>query len=404
VGYPDSEMNYQNPWKDRAGLATVSSPYAFGSALVFFLCALGLTVCGYEIATFGILAVTVPYLFWVARRPSSSVGILVTAALLSTLGSSLTVGAVFLALVVGCMSGAFLLTTRRIPIPLTLLIPLVAVGVAFAITRNVGISLLALSFTPAAALLAYATVSDRPRTSTIVFCTGGLLLSVAVAVAAAIWTTTGGLSHGCVVQFVDTVRESIIGYLLGQRDLLLGLLAEQPEAGSAELSAQINQLLSTDAVRQTVEEFFNILPALVAIAALLVAFFAQIMLTVSYGTVGLEKAITLRARMLTVSVTAAVIFSGCFLLALLLPNSLAMAVVLNLSIMLMPIFFLCGIQSLLAFARSSPGAKFFLLFIVGALFCCYSGGMLYLIAIFGAYSRISAAIRRKLASHAEGDR
>ena len=94
--------------------------------------------------------------------------------------------------------------------------------------------------------------------------------------------------------------------------------------------------------------------------------------------------------------TGAVLFVVSFVLILLLSSSLALEVAKNLAIMLLPIFFLCGVQSGIAVARSSPGSRLLIFFIVGAVVCFYSSGMLYVIALYGAYSRISASIVHKL--------
>lgn len=393
------DLNQPNPWKNRATLHKSSFGYTLGSMLVFFLCSLGLTLCTHRWGAVALIALSVLYIGWIVRRPSITIGVLLTAALLSALGSGMVVGAVFLAIVVGCMSGAFLLTTQRVPIFVTLLLPIAAVGGSFALTRNLELSLVALAFVPASIFLAVATCKDCMRTKTLLACMGGFLLVIAGCVVYAIWRTTGGINHAAIVQFVDAVREAIVNYFLGQREALMQLIAEQANAApSAELYAQIEAALSPEAIRLTVEELFNTLPALLTVACALLAFFSQMMLTAAYVTVGLEKVVTPKSRVLTVSLTGAVLFIVCFVLVLLLPASLALAVAMNLSIMLMPIFFLCGVQSGLAVAKSSPGAKMFIFFIVGALFCCYSGGMLYIVALYGAYSRISATIAHKLMS------
>ena len=350
------------------------------------------------------MVLSLAYVVWITRRPSVTIGLLLTTLLFTTIGSELIVGAVFLALVVGTMSGAFLLTTRRIPIIVTLLIPIAAAGAAYAITRNVEISLLALSFAPASAFLAIATQKNAWRTKALLACMGGFLLIIAACVVYLIWKTTGGISRGCVVQFVDTVRNAIVDFLLQQREELLRILSEQvADAQTAGLTAQIEAVLAPDAIRTTVAEMFNSLPAVITVATSLLAFFAQMLLTAAYAAVGLEKVLNVKARMLTVSVTGAVLFLVGFILVLLLPDSLALATALNLSIILLPIFFLCGVQSILSIAQSSPGARVFILFIMGALFCCYSGGMLYMLAIFGAYSRISSAISQKLMKRANSN-
>lgn len=287
------DLNQPNPWKNRATLHKSSFGYTLGSMLVFFLCSLGLTLCTHRWGAVALIALSVLYIGWIVRRPSITIGVLLTAALLSALGSGMVVGAVFLAIVVGCMSGAFLMTTQRVPILVTLLLPIAAAGVSFALTRNLELSLVALAFVPASICLAVATCKDCMRTKTLLACMGGFLLVIAGCVVYAIWRTTGGINHAAIVQFVDAVREAIVNYFLGQREALMQLIAEQANAAqSAELYAQIEAVLSPEAIRLTVEELFNTLPALLTVACALLAFFSQMMLTAAYVTVGLEKAVT----------------------------------------------------------------------------------------------------------------
>ncbi len=397
MGYTEVEINGKNPWKERDVSKNLSPSYTVGSAIVFFLCALGLTVCRYEMVSMALIALSAGYVIWIARRTSIMISLFVVTGLLASLSSDLIVGAVFLALVVGTMSGAFLLTTRKLPILVTLLIPIVAVGVSYTFTHHIEISLLALLFTPASVCLAVATRKNCFRTKILLACMGGFLLAIVAIVVFAIWKTTGGLNRSCVLAFVDSVRNAVMDFMVQQRAAMLQLLAQQPaNAQTAEMVAQIEATLSDEAIKGTVTAFFNAFPALVTVITALLAFFAQMLLTASYGRVGLKKVLTPRLQMMTVSLTAAIVFSICFVLSLLLPDSLALATVTNLLIMLMPIFLLCGIQTLLVIAQASPGARFFLLLVMGALFCCYSGGVLYLLAIFGAYSRISAAIRQTM--------
>ena len=139
--YAGLDMNGQNPWKDRDNLQKLSPVYTAASMIVFFLCALGLTICRQETVSMGLVALSVGYIILIARRTSVMIGVFVVAGLLATMGSDLIAGAVFLALVVGTVSGAFLLTTRAIPTWVTLFIPIVAVGASYALTQNIEIAL-----------------------------------------------------------------------------------------------------------------------------------------------------------------------------------------------------------------------------------------------------------------------
>ena len=394
--------NQEGLWKEPELFSKMKKRYTVLGVIAFFLASACFPLCGNEWVAIGVLVALSAYVIWLVHTPLPAVGLLLTTVLITTLGSSFAAGAVFLSLAVGCMSGAFLLTSHRLPRWITLLIPVLSVGVAFAVTRDPILSLLALSLLPAAGLLAFATLRDCPRTSILCFCIGGFVLTLAVIVLILIWKTTGGINRTCVLTFVEGTRNSLIEYFLIQRDAALSLLAGQvTDASTQEAYNQIAATFTPDLVRSAVLEFFNLLPALVTVIFSIAAFFGQMLLLSAYHAAGVEKVLTVRVRTLTVSIVAAVLFIVSFVLTLILSDSMAYAVSQNLCLILLPLMFLTGFSALLAMTRSSTGARVFLLLMLGALFCCYSGGLLYLVALWGAYNRIAAEIQRKIQEKAD---
>ena len=145
--------NQEGLWKEPELFSKMKKRYTVLGVIAFFLASACFPLCGNEWVALGVLVALSAYVIWLVHTPLPAVGLLLTTVLITTLGSSFAAGAVFLSLAVGCMSGAFLLTSHRLPRWITLLIPVLSVGVAFAVTRNPILSLLALSLLPAAGLL-----------------------------------------------------------------------------------------------------------------------------------------------------------------------------------------------------------------------------------------------------------
>jgi len=95
---------------------------------------------------------------------------------------------------------------------------------------------------------------------------------------------------------------------------------------------------------------------------------------------------------------SAVIYAVTFILTLLIPSSsMASAVVQNISLILLPGFCVLGVQGiLLSLAQARGGMRVFLLLFFGSMLCCYTGGALYILAMWGAYGRVMDALRRKM--------
>lgn len=392
-------VDSNNPWAEPSSLPPVKKSFTAVTALAFFLCSCCLALCCYEWGVVLLLVSLFAYVVYAAHSPKVAAWVLSGAVLITTLTATLAVGAIFLAMAVGCMSGAFLLTTvKRIPMATVLVIPLAAVALSFALTQSPALSLLSVAFVPAAILLALATRLHHARTSALCFAIGGFLLTAVIAVLVLVYKATGSLNRSALQSFAELCRNGLFDYLVGIRTELLSLLSEA-DSGE-EMQKMYNELsttLSDEAIRGAISSLFNLLPALITVAASIIAFLSQILLLAAYHTAGLEKVLTPKARMLTVSATAAIIYLVCFLLMFFLPNGMALAVVQNIALILSPILLLVGVQTLLGMiAKAKGGMKIFLILAIVAMLCCYSGGVFLLLAAWGAYSRIAALIQQKI--------
>ncbi|MBE6602106.1 MAG: DUF2232 domain-containing protein [Ruminococcaceae bacterium] len=387
----------ENPWLD-SSLPPMQKRFAVVTAIVFFLSSLCLTLCVYEWGVILLFVALFAYVIWIARSPKIAVWVLSGAIFLILLSSTLLLGTLFLSMVVGCMSGAFLLTTRRLPLPLIAALPVVAIAVSVAVTGSIGIALCSVAFVPASILLAVATRRHFARTSVLCFAIGGFLLTAGIALAALVYDATGSLSRDSLQHCVEVCRNGLMEFFVQLRTEVLALIAET-DAGEEgqKLQQEISTALSDDTLRAIIRALFNLLPAILTVVAAVIAFLGQILLLSSYHTAGLDRVLTPKARTLTVSLSAAIIFLVCFLLLFILPDSMALAVVQNICLILTPILLLVGVQTLVAMITKAKGAmKILLILGVGAMVCCFSGGMLLVLAAWGAYNRIAVSIQQKI--------
>ncbi len=394
---PDQELN--NPWDDRAALPVVSSKHTVLAAIAVFVSALAIPLCTNEWIALGVLAILFAYVALAVRSPISVTLVLISAVLAVMLsGGSFTVGAVFLSLAVGTAACTYLMTVLRLPY-LTVLLPLAAAGISFVWISDIRVSLLALVFLPAAALLAFATVKGYDRTSAICFAAAGLLLSLAAILLVLIYLQYGNLGRGAIVGYFDALRNGMIQTLASVRnELLAQMSAVVQDDATREAYDRLAMMLSDEMLDTLVSLVVNILPAMAVIVCSVIAYEAQGMLNAVYYHSGLRQVVTPASRCFTMSVVSAVIYSLTFILTLLIPTtSMASAVVQNICLILLPGFCVLGVQGIfLSLAQARGGMRVFLLLFFGSMLCCYTGGALYILAMWGAYGRVMDAIRRKL--------
>lgn len=392
------EQELKNPWSDRASFPVVSKKHIVLAALACLVCALALPLCTNEWISLGVLAVLFAYVAVAVRSPISVTVVLITAVVAVMLGGSFAVGAVFLSLTVGTAVGAYLMTVLRGPY-LTVLLPAAAVGISVALGVELRVALLALVFVPASLLLSFATLKGRDRTEAICYTAAGLLLSLVAILLVLIYLSYGNLGRNAIIGYFDTLRNGAIGTLASFRnELLSGMSGAVQDAATKEAYDRFAMLLSDEMIGDVVSMVINILPAMAVIVCSVIAYEAQGMLNAVYYNTGLRQVVTPASRYFTMSVVSAVIYAVTFILTLLIPSSsMASAVVQNISLILLPGFCVLGVQGiLLSLARARGGMRVFLLLFFGSMLCCYTGGALYILAMWGAYGRVMDALHRKM--------
>lgn len=389
-----AECISENPWNNRDQLPKVSKLHIILAVVACLVSAVGLPLCGHAWFVAPIVALALcGYVAYAARSPFAILVILVTAFSMMMLGIGFAGVAVVLSLIVGGATLAYLLTVIK-PFYFVPLIPLAGCLIVFCVSGDWQLSLLAWFCLPAGILLALATVLAKDRTTAICFAAGGLLISLLALGAAWIYLKTGGVARGQILAVIDGVKDAILQQIAPIRDELFAI-AEQTKNPSAMQVAESFAAMYTE---ETILQLMQLIPAVAVVACSVLAFEMQLLLGMTYFSAGLSDYVPKQARIFTMSLTAAVLYCASFLLLLLMPaGSLAAAVTQNASLILMPGFAVLGIQGLLvSFARTRGGARAFVILFTVAMLCCASEMIFYILALWGAYGRITEAIQRKI--------
>ena len=392
-----SEYSSQNPWASREKLPCVSPAHIFAAIVVCFLCAVCIPLCNNQSLALLTLAVLFAYVALVGRHPLTVALILVTTFLVVVFGSAFglgfTVGAVLLSSVVGCATAAFLMTVLQRAF-VGALVPLAAFGVAYAVTGQLTTALAALSFLPAAALLTFATLRGRGRTTAICSAQCGLLLAVVGVFAVLIWKIYGTLGSTAIRAAIDAVREGVVRAFEAMRDYNLAAFEGVPMGDAAEeWIERVNLLYS----REMAEQIFLVFPAAIAVICGIIAYEAQALLNASYKTMGLGEVLTPNARFFSMSVTSAILFATSFILTMTTSSTSVMgAMMQNLTLILMPGLCVIGLQSIVMTVRQARGGARVIWLLILAFFVCCSGGVFYMLAFWGAYGIIMMTLQKKM--------
>lgn len=394
----------KNPWQERQALPTVPPIHKILAAIAVFLSALGLPICLWnglspavsEFLGILLLVLLCAYTVKTARSTPALALLLCTAfALTFVVGLSFTGGATVLAVIVSLAAGCFLTTVTGRPY-LTLICHAAAFAVSLAITRDPIGSLLTLTTLPAAFLAAFATLKDLGRTRVICYATGGLLFSAAVMIVFHLYYANVAFEREALLLYVDSLRTSLFDAATAVRDETVAALGEmQTGAQTEQLIEQFRMLYSDEMLRTTVTQLFNLLPALLTVLCLVLAYEANSFLLSLHASAGLASVNTRATRILRISVPASAVFVISFVLTMLLPEGgLASAVVQNLTMILLPGLALFGGKRLMAILLNMQGTVRFLLgFAIVALLLCSLGSALYILALWGAYSSFGDLIR-----------
>jgi len=398
-----AEGTLRDPWKERDQLPRISRTEQILACVAVLVSSLGLSFFANEQISFFFL---LPLLFFTVsamRAPGSVTLVLLTALAASVLVGSLSGATALLAVVVGVgsLSWLFSVTAR----PYAAALPLLAALGIYLFSRDLIMSALSLSFLPAAALLAIATVTGQRRTTAICFAIGGFLLSIAAGLGAFFWNACGSLEPSAIAQYLENTRAWLLEGTLSVRDTFIstmreslvaeGIAAEQIE----ETVTRFGEFLSPALLEEVIALLFSILPSLIVIACSIAAFEAQLYLNLSFFRTGWREVLTLHSSMFSMSVVSSVIYIVGFMLTMFIDtSSLFGAAVQNVTLMLIPGFCVMGWGAVLGALRTSRGGqRFFLILLLVFSVCCAGVSIVYFLALWGAYAAIMTALRMSMA-------
>lgn len=382
----------ENVWDRRDDFPAVSLAYKLVAVLVCFLCAVSVPLCSSELWSLAILAALFAFAVWMVRAPFGLILLLVSAFAAIGMGIRLGAGAVVLALALGAASFAFLFTVLKQRY-LAFLPIVAAIAVAFFLLEEPVGCLLCLAYLPAALLLAAATLLAKRRTTAICFAAGGFLAIFLALLCVLVYRAYGALRVELILQYIESTWRGLYDTSIQiQEQLLRGM---DPEDEAAKL---LREMLAKARAEETVALLFatfsKMLPAYAIVACSILAFAAQALLNAFYATAGLHCVLDRNARIFTVSLSAAVLYTLSFLLMMFLPeSSMVTAVAQNLALILLPGLCVLGTIRILAILSNlKGGARLGLLAVVILILSLAADSALLLLAMWGAYSNISAAI------------
>ena len=347
-------------------------------------------------------------LFAYAVLAIKNVGAIVQLTLVAVSATVLTflpiVGTVVLALMLGAGTLAWLFVTlpKYKWAPITLLA--VAYGLGFLVTSNPVTPLLALSFLPAAILLAWAHARDLGRTSTVLHTLLGFLATALAVLCVILWRAYGGIGYDVLMRFITDIKDLFvtIGAEAGKM-LMESLEASIAQAAlpaeSAEKLYKVYAEVFEESNLRTVADFVvGLAPALITVPAIIISYLSNVVLLRKYYNTEWRSLMTPAACTLTVSPAAGVIYFVCFLVVVFAktPSVLTLAFY-NMCFILMPGLCLTGANVIinnLRRARGWMGVTTILL--AASAVCCLGWSSVYFLALWGAYATISMALHQKL--------
>lgn len=347
-------------------------------------------------------------LFAYAVLAIKNVGAIVQLTLAAVSATVLTflpiVGTVVLALMLGAGTLAWLFMTlpKYKWAPITLLA--VAYGLGFLVTSNPVTPLLALTFLPAAILLAWAHARDLGRTSTVLHTLLGFLATALAVLCVILWRAYGGIGYDVLMRFITDIKDLFvtIGAEAGKM-LMESLEASIAQAAlpaeSAEKLYKVYAEVFEESNLRTVADFVvGLAPALITVPTMIISYLSNVVLLRKYYNTEWRSLMTPAACTLTVSPAAGVIYFVCFLVVVFAktPSVLTLAFY-NMCFILMPGLCLTGANVIindLRRARGWMGVTTILL--AASAVCCLGWSSVYFLALWGAYATISLALHQKL--------
>lgn len=382
----------KNPWAPGSDIPSLPLVGNLLLCLLLVACAAyPVVVTPPQIYTVFLLAALVAALIFVVR--SVTVGIL--AAVLFVGGCVVGglpggVYAVSLMAIVGI--GAFLISTCRSYALAA--VPVAAYALSLVLCRDPMLAVLALIAFPAAGILAYNTMQNRPRVSSI--CLVSVLLGLCAMFGGAIvwYRESGAIVMSEVIAAAEALREQIVTVMTSDETLMGALQMTLDQTGTGIQAEAL--------VQSSVELVFNMLPGLAILGLNLISFAAQLTCIRTYRGVGMKQLVTHTAQIFVLSVPAGVLYLVCCVASLFSKDfTMAAAVFENLRLVLLPGMCLVGVFKLGADLQRGV-SKLWIAVMIGAAILAPS--MLILcVSISGAMATLMRPIVARILLNQQND-
>ncbi|MBE6620441.1 MAG: hypothetical protein E7625_03645 [Ruminococcaceae bacterium] len=346
----------KNPWADGSTIPSLPLPGNLALCLLLVACAAyPLVVTPPQMYTVCLLVALIAALIFVVR--SVTVGILSAVLFFGGCLSGGLVGGVYaLALMATVGIGAFLISTCRSYALAA--VPIAAYLLSLLLCRDPMLAVLSLIAFPAAGILAYNTMQNRPRVSSI--CLVSIMLGLcAVFGGALVWYRANGtIVFSEVIAAAEALREQIVTIMTGDATLMEALQMTLDTTGTGIEAAAL--------IQSSVELVFNMLPGLLIFALNILAYACQLTCIRTYRGVGMKQLVTHMSQLFVLSVPAAIIYLVCCIASIFSKDfTLTSAVFENLRLILLPGMCLVGVFKLAADLQRGI-SKIWIVLIIGA--------------------------------------
>ena len=272
--------------------------------------------------------------------------------------------------------GAYLISTFRAKWLIS--IPVVTYILALLFCGDAAIALLSLIAMPAAGILAHQTMRNQSRVSVICMTTLLYGLCFAFGFVLLAFRTNGSVSLTEMVAALETTREEIIAFTLGNEQIMQMLNKTYEGLG-------VNV---RDVVVSTVNLLFNLLPGMAIVLVNVLTYTAQLMCTRAYVGTGVKSLLTRTAQLFILSVPAGLIYTLCLLITIFSgASNMFTALVQNLLVILLPGMTLVGIFKLAADLKRGTSRVWLFIMIACAIFFPYM--LILCIAFSGAMTTLT---------------
>ena len=344
------------------------------------------------------------YVVIAIRNIGAVIQILLTGILATVLTFLPGIGAATLALILGAgtLAWLFMILPKYKWAPILLLA--VAYGLGFLVTSNPITALLALAFLPAAALMAWAHARDIGRTLTVLHAVLGFLLVVLTALCIILWRTYGSINYDSLMRLIDGLKDLFVaaGIEVGNKVLENFDRLIAPSGVSADAVAQMRggyiALFAESNLHTIADSLMGAAPALIIAPIMVISYLADVVLLRKYYNTEWRSKMTPAACSLTISPAAGVVYFVCFLILMFAnKTSLFTMAITNMCLILMPGLCLTGVNVIWGNVRRATGwmKMASILFLVCAV-CCMGITSVYVLALWGAYATISAALHQRI--------